>query len=153
MTFDDYVVADDRIDSVMILHRGKIAYQRFKTHGPLDRHMAWSVTKVFVSTALARLEAMGKVSMQATIKSNVPEFSDSAWGSLILQDVIDMTSGIDCRDSDGYQNTGTCVYRAEEVQNIVPQVQKNFLQPLPCQKVCRLIATQVKKQNIPPRIR
>jgi hypothetical protein len=91
--------------------------------------------------------------MQATIKSNVPEFSDSAWGSLILQDVIDMTSGIDCRDSDGYQNTGTCVYRAEEVQNIVPQVQKNFLQPLPCQKVCRLIATQVKKQNIPPRIR
>jgi hypothetical protein len=49
-----------------------------------------------------------------------------------LQDVIDMTSGIDCRDSDGYQNTGTCVYRAEEVQGIVPQVQKNFLQPLPC---------------------
>ena len=53
MTFDDYVLSDDRIDSVMILHEGKIAYQRFKTHGPLDRHMAWSVTKVFTSTALA----------------------------------------------------------------------------------------------------
>lgn len=125
-TFGDYVRDDDRIDSVMILHRGKITYQAYKTHGPLDRHLSWSVTKVFTSTALARLEAMGKVNMQAPIEKYLPEFSDTAWAKLTLQDVIDMTSGIDCRDSDGYQNPKACVYRAEEALGIVPQVQKKL---------------------------
>jgi hypothetical protein len=36
-----------------------------------------------------------------------------------------MTTGINCRDSDGYQNTEACVYRAQETLGIVPQVQKN----------------------------
>jgi hypothetical protein len=77
-TFDNYVVADDQIVSIMILHRGKIVYQRFKTHGPLDRPMTWSVTKMFTSTALARLEALVKVDIRAPIKNYLPEFSDSA---------------------------------------------------------------------------
>lgn len=121
-TLDAYVSADDHIDSVMILHQGKIVYQRFQTMGPLDRHYAWSVTKVFTSTALARLEAMGKVTMQDPVKTYLPELADSTWGDIALQDVIDMTSGIDCRDGDGYQNKEACVYRAEESLGIVPQV-------------------------------
>jgi CubicO group peptidase (beta-lactamase class C family) len=125
LSFDQYVSQDDRIDSVIVLHKGKIAYQRYKTHGPRDRHMTWSVTKVITSTALARLAEMGKVNMQARVKVYLPELAENVWGSLILQDVIDMTSGIDCRDSDGYQNKEACVYRAEETLGIVPQVREN----------------------------
>lgn len=126
MTFDQYVSQDDRIDSVIVLYKGKIAYQRYKTHGPLDRHLAWSVTKVITATALARLEKMGKVNMQGMVKDYLPELADSVWGDLILQDVIDMTSGIDCRDSDGYQNKQACVYRAEEALGVVPQVREQL---------------------------
>lgn len=126
LSFDDYVSADDRIDSVMILHKGKIVYQRFKTMSPLERHMSWSVTKVVTATALAKLEEMGKVDMQALVKTYLPDFAESAWGNIVLQDVVDMTSGIDCRDSDGYQNPQVCVYRAEESLGVVPQVRKEI---------------------------
>jgi CubicO group peptidase (beta-lactamase class C family) len=121
-SFNNYVSADTGIDSVMILHKGKIVYQRYKTVGPLERHMSWSVTKVVTSTALAKLEEMGKVDMQSPVKRYLPDFANSAWGDIILQDVVDMTSGIDCRDSDGYQNSEVCVYRAEETLGITPQV-------------------------------
>lgn len=125
MTFDDYVSMDDHIDSVMVLKDGKITYQRYKTMGPLDRHYAWSVTKVLTAAALARLEAMGEVNMQDPVKTYLPQLDGSIWGDRILQDVIDMASGIDCRDGDGYQNTEACVYRAEESLGIVPQVRKD----------------------------
>ncbi|MEP1554705.1 MAG: serine hydrolase domain-containing protein [Paraglaciecola sp.] len=126
LSFDDYVSMDDRIDNVMLVHQGKIVYQRFKTTGPLERHMTWSVSKVFTATALAKLEEMGKVDMQAPIKTYLPEFANTAWGDIVLQDVIDMTSGIDCRDSDGYQNTEGCIYRAEEALGVVAPVRKDL---------------------------
>jgi CubicO group peptidase (beta-lactamase class C family) len=65
---------------------------------------------------------MGKVDMQSPVKRYLPEFADSAWGDIVLQDVVDMTSRIDCRDSDGYQNPEVCVYRAEEALGVTPQV-------------------------------
>lgn len=130
MTFDEYVSHDDRVDSVIVLHKGNIAYQRYKTHGPRDRHLAWSVTKVITATALAQLENNGKVNMQAKVSVYLPELVDSVWGSLILQDVIDMASGIDCRDSDGYQNKEACVYRSEEALGIVPQTRDSLTSSL-----------------------
>lgn len=126
LTFDQYVSQDDRIDSVIVLHKGKIVYQRYKTHGPRDRHLAWSVTKVITATTLARLEKMGKVDMHRMVKNYLPELAGSVWGSLILQDVLDMASGVDCRDSDGYQNKQACVYQAEEALGIVPQVRESL---------------------------
>lgn len=126
LSFDDYVSADKRIEGMMILHKGKIVYQRYKTVGPLERHMTWSVTKVVTATALAILEEQGKVDMKAPVKRYLPDFTDSAWGNIALQDVVDMSSGIDCRDSDGYQNPEVCVYRAEEALGVVPQIRKNI---------------------------
>jgi CubicO group peptidase (beta-lactamase class C family) len=130
MTFEEYVSQEAGIDSVIILHKGNIVYQRYKTHGPFDRHLSWSVTKVITATALARLENMGKVNMQSTVGVYLPELADSVWGSLILQDVVDMASGIDCRDSDGYQNKAACVYRSEESLGIVPQVTQQLTSSL-----------------------
>lgn len=122
MRFDDYVSQEQKIDSIVVLHKGHIVYQRYKTHGPLDRHLSMSVTKVVTAAALARLEAMGKVNMQSPVKNYLEDFNDTAWSDISLQNVIDMTSGIDCRDSDGYQNTDGCVYRAEEALGVVVQV-------------------------------
>ncbi|MFT2091523.1 serine hydrolase domain-containing protein [Paraglaciecola sp. 2405UD69-4] len=124
--FDDYVSQDSRIDSVIIIHNGKIVYQRYKTLSPLERHLTWSVTKVITASALARLEEMGKVDMQAPVKKYLADFASSVWGDIKLQDVIDMASGINCRDGDGYQNTQACVYRAEETYGVVPQVRANL---------------------------
>lgn len=127
MRFDDYVTQEQKIDSIVVLQKGKIVYQRYKTHGPLDRHLSMSVTKVVTAAALARLEAMGEVNMQSPVKRYLEDFKHTAWADISLQDVIDMTSGIDCRDSDGYQNTDGCVYRAEEALGVVVQVRDEVM--------------------------
>jgi CubicO group peptidase (beta-lactamase class C family) len=76
------------------------------------------VTKVLTSATLATLVAEGKVDMDAPVEKYLSELKDSAWAGTSVQDIADMASGIDCRDSDGYQNTSTCVYRMEEALGI-----------------------------------
>ncbi len=52
--------------------------------------------------------------MDAPVERYVPALAGTAWEGTSVQDIANMASGMDCRDSDGYQNTDTCVYRMEE---------------------------------------
>jgi CubicO group peptidase (beta-lactamase class C family) len=81
---------------------------------PWQRHFAWSVTKVLTSTTLAVLVERGEVDMQAPVDRYLPALKDSAWAGIPVQHIADMASGIDCLDSDGYQDKTTCVYTMEE---------------------------------------
>ncbi|WP_008292995.1 serine hydrolase [Congregibacter litoralis] len=117
-SFADYAKNDELLDSVIVLHGGKVAFEAYPRMTPRDRHFAWSVTKVLTSAALATLVAEGKVAMDAPIERYLPELASTAWAGTSVYDIANMASGIDCRDSDGYQNTATCVYRMEEALGI-----------------------------------
>lgn len=112
--FSSYVASDVLLDSVVVLHQGRIVYEAYPRMKPQDRHFGWSVTKVLTSATLATLVAEGKVDMDAPIEGYLTELGDTAWAGTSVQDIADMASGIDCRDSDGYQTSTTCVYRMEE---------------------------------------
>lgn len=112
--FADYVATDPLLDAVLVLHEGEVAFEAYPNMQPWQRHFAWSVTKVLTSTTLATLVADGRVAMHEPVARYVPELADSAWGTIPLQNLADMASGIDCLDSDGYQDQETCVYRLEE---------------------------------------
>jgi CubicO group peptidase (beta-lactamase class C family) len=116
--FAEYVATDPYLDSVVIVHNGVIVFEAYPRMQPWQRHYAWSVTKVLTSAIVATLVADGRVDMDAPIERYVPGLNNSAWAGTSIRDISNMASGIDCRDSDGYQDTGTCVYRMEESLNI-----------------------------------
>ena len=76
------------------------------------------MTKVVTSTALAVLAEQGRIDMTAPVEQYVPELVDTAWAGITVQNITDMASGIDCLDSDGYQDDTTCVYQQEEALGI-----------------------------------
>lgn len=118
MDFARYVRSDALLDSVLVLHRGRIVFEAYPRMQPRERHFAWSVTKVLTSATLATLVAEGEIDMNRPIEAYLPQLKSSAWAGTSVQDIANMASGIDCRDSDGYQTTSTCVYRMEEALGI-----------------------------------
>ena len=118
LSFAEYVAQDALLDSVLILHRGVIVFEAYPHMQPRQRHYAWSVTKVLTSAVLATLVAEDLVDMDAAIDVYVAALKNTAWSGTSVRDIANMASGIDCLDSDGYQDTSTCVYRMEETLGI-----------------------------------
>src|SRR5688572_32253641 len=72
-------LAANHTDGILILHRGRIAYERYFAALAVDRqHLAFSVTKSFVATVAATLIAEGKLNEGATVASYLPELRNSA---------------------------------------------------------------------------
>jgi CubicO group peptidase (beta-lactamase class C family) len=112
--FADYAAQDPLLDGVIVLHDGAVVFEAYPNMDPWRRHFAWSVTKVVTSTALAALVDHGLVDMDAPLERHLPVLANSDWAGIRVQDVADMASGIDCLDSDGYQDPTTCIYTMEE---------------------------------------
>ena len=116
--FSRYVAAEPWISSVIVLHGGEVVFEAYPRMQPDQRHFAWSVSKVVTSAVIAALVHDGLVDMEKTVAEYVPALAESEWAAVTLTDVANMSSGIDCLDSDGYQNPATCVYRMEETLGI-----------------------------------
>jgi CubicO group peptidase (beta-lactamase class C family) len=67
---------------------------------------------------MATLVREGMVAMDAPVERYLPALAGTAWAGTPLQAIADMGSGIDCLDSDGYQDPATCIYRLEESLDI-----------------------------------
>ncbi|MEH6607914.1 MAG: serine hydrolase [Halioglobus sp.] len=121
-TLARYVEKNPHVDGLLVLHKGKIVFEAYPRMEAHERHLAWSVTKVFVGTALASLQAKGLADMQAPVEQYLPELANTDWAGTQLQDIANMASGIDCLDSDGYYNSQACIYRYEETLGITARV-------------------------------
>jgi len=124
-TLADYVAGDPLLDGVIVLHNGAIVFEAYPRMQPWERHFAWSVTKVLTAATLAVLVAEDRVDMSAPVERYLPELDGSAWAGTPLQAIADMASGIDCLDSDGYQNPDTCIYQLEESLGITADTGRN----------------------------
>lgn len=82
-------------DSILILHRGRIVYERYFGVAAADRpHLAFSVTKSFVATVAASLIEEGALDADATVATYVPELAKSAFGDATIRQLLDMTTGL-----------------------------------------------------------
>lgn len=113
-SLNDYVTTSPLVDGMIVLSGGKVVYEAYPRMEAYERHLGWSVTKVVVGAALAALEAQGKVDVSRAVETYVPALSGTDWQGISVRDIVNMASGINCLDSDGYQDTTTCVYRYEE---------------------------------------
>jgi len=113
-TLGEYVATSPVIDGMIILSGGKVVYEAYPRMKAHDRHLGWSVTKVYISTALAALEMQDKVDVDLPVETYVPALRRTDWAGITVRNIINMASGIACLDSDGYQNTSSCIYQYEE---------------------------------------
>jgi CubicO group peptidase (beta-lactamase class C family) len=82
-------------DGIVVMHRGKVVYERyFGVLKPDGQHAAMSVTKSVVGTLGALLVAQGQLDAGKRVAEYVPELADSAFGGATVRQVLDMTTGL-----------------------------------------------------------
>ena len=121
-----YVNESPHINAVILLHKGRVAYEAYPNMHDYERHYSWSVGKVVTSAALAVLEASGRIDVDAPVERYLPELERTDWAGTSVRDVVNMTSGIDCLDGDGYQDPDNCIYKLEETLNLTARVREEL---------------------------
>lgn len=116
--FSDYVANEPWISGVIVLQAGEVVFEAYPRMRPDQRHLTWSVSKAITGAVVAALIHDGRIDPAGKVGDYLPELAETAWAELDVTDVANMASGIDCLDSDGYQDPTTCVYRMEETLGI-----------------------------------
>jgi CubicO group peptidase (beta-lactamase class C family) len=110
MPFSDFLHSDlSTCMGIVILHRGRIAFEDYPRMQPYERPIYWSVTKVLVSAVVSILEDRGQVEIDRPIEAYIPELSGSSYAGITVRNILDMATGIDCQED--YYDTSSCYYR------------------------------------------
>ena len=110
MTFESFIESEQSTAmGVVILHRGEIVYERYPRMQDYEKPVYWSVAKVFVSSVIRILEERGEIDVSLPIESYLPELSESSFSGILVRNLLDMASGLDC--SDEYETRDSCYYR------------------------------------------
>ncbi|WP_404376640.1 serine hydrolase domain-containing protein [Vreelandella aquamarina] len=89
-------LSENYTDGMLILHHGQIVYETYS--GCLDemgQHGAMSVTKSMIGLLGEILLAEGVLNEQALVEDILPELGDSAFGNATVQQLLEMTTGLD----------------------------------------------------------
>ncbi|WP_369647720.1 serine hydrolase domain-containing protein [Variovorax sp. V118] len=119
MTWDASLAAT-YTDGILVLHRGRVVYERYfgvlKDDG---QHGAMSVTKSVVGTLGAMLVAEGTLDTNKQVADYVPELAKSAFGNATVRQVLDMTTGL--KFSEDYADPKAEVWAHAQAGNPLPK--------------------------------
>lgn len=119
MTWEQSLAAN-YTDGIVVLHRGKVVYERyFGVLNPEGEHAAMSVTKSVVGTMGAMLIADGTLDANKKIVDYVPELANSAFASATLRQVLDMTTAL--KFSEDYADPKAEVWQHAMAGNPLPK--------------------------------
>jgi hypothetical protein len=118
LTFDA-ALAETYADGIAVLHRGRIVFERyFGALEPHKQHIAMSVTKSFTGVLAGILVAEGKLDPAAPVTAYVPELAPSAFGDATVQQVMDMTTGLEY--SEVYTDASSDVWDLRRANGMAP---------------------------------
>lgn len=83
------------MDALLVLHRGNVVYERYKTMRPFDKHQWFSCSKVVSSTIVGLLALEGKIDIKKPVSAYVPQLKDSDWDKVTVEETLDMATGLD----------------------------------------------------------
>ena len=129
---DDWAFTDDKgqrttlaewqnntyTDALVVLHRGRIVYERYRNTKPETPHLLFSITKSFTGLLAAQLAHEGKIDTNALVTTYVPELAGSAWGDMKVSEVMDMTGAVRFREV--YTDPTTEVFSYLYASNLLP---------------------------------
>ncbi|WP_161554145.1 serine hydrolase domain-containing protein [Stenotrophobium rhamnosiphilum] len=87
-----------RVQGFIVLHRGRIVFERYPGMRPEDNHLWWSSAKVLAGTLAAMLVCDGVLDPTRPVEYFLPEFAASGWQGTSVQDVADHCSGINAEE-------------------------------------------------------
>ena len=119
MTWKESLAAN-YTDGVLILHQGKIVYERY--FGCLDeagKHGAMSMTKSITGLLAEILVAEGKLDDAALVATLIPELTGSAFGNATVRQVMDMTTGL--AYSEDYSDPNADIWKYSAAASPLPK--------------------------------
>lgn len=98
----DEFLADPRSGArgFIVIHRGKIVYERYPGMRPDDSLLWASCAKTMTSLLIDLLVDEGKIDLQRPVEAYLPDFRGTAWEGIRVLDVLDMTPGLDTEEND-----------------------------------------------------
>jgi CubicO group peptidase (beta-lactamase class C family) len=122
------LIISGAVDGCIVLHEGKVVFEQYPTMNSNDFHLLFSVSKAFVSTALAILEDQGQLDPQKPVESYLPQLKTSAWAGTRLRDIADMASGMDGAETgnDAYRNPAHKQFQLEATLGWQPRTASNL---------------------------
>ena len=109
MAFESFLHSDlSTAISMIIVHKGEIVYESYPRMKPHEKPVFWSVAKVFAATLVAMLEEQGNIDTTLPIDLYLPELKGSDFEGILVQNILDMATGIKC--SEEYENKEACYY-------------------------------------------
>ena len=109
MSFSDFLDSEESTAiGIVILHKGRVVFERYPRMRPQEKPVHWSVTKILVSSLVAILEAEGRLDAEDTIEKYIPELRGSDFSGLKIKNILDMATGLNC--SEEYIDKTSCYY-------------------------------------------
>ncbi len=84
-----------QMDALLVLHKGHVVYERYKTMRPFDKHQWFSCSKVVPGTVVQLLALEGRIDLGKPVSAYVPELRGSAWDTVTVEETLDMATGLD----------------------------------------------------------
>ena len=110
MPFDAFLGSEHSTAmGVVMLHEGRIVFERYPRMQHYEKPVYWSVAKVFPATLIGILEDRGEIDVSRPLEAYLPELADSDFAGITVRNILDMTSGLDCGDD--YDNRQSCYYQ------------------------------------------
>ncbi|MEI5638429.1 MULTISPECIES: serine hydrolase domain-containing protein [unclassified Pseudoalteromonas] len=113
-------LAANYTDGIVIMHRGKVVYERY--FGCLDKysnHAAMSMTKSVTGLIAEMLIAKGQLDPAAKVATLIPELKNSAFAAASVRQVMDMTTALDY--SEKYGDPKADIWRYAYAANPLPK--------------------------------
>lgn len=83
------------MDGLLVLHKGNVVYERYKTMRPFDKHQWFSCSKVVPGTMVNLLALEGKIDLKKPVSTYVKELKGSDWDKVTVEETLDMATGLD----------------------------------------------------------
>ena len=107
-------------DGILILHRGRVVYERY--FGCLEedgKHAAMSMTKSVTGLLAEIMIAEGDLDETAVVDKIVPETAGSAFATATVREVMDMTTGVSY--SEDYANPKADIWLYSQAASPLPK--------------------------------
>ena len=120
----DAVLDDTYTDAVVIVHGGKVVFERYAGETTFDTpHLLMSISKSVVGCVAGILVDRGLVDPAQPVTDHVPELGDGGYRGARVRDVLDMRSGV--KFSEEYTDPTAEVRIIEEAMGWRPHSQRD----------------------------
>ena len=109
---DEYVNdGKQRVQAVMILHRGKVVYEAYPGLAPSQPHIWASVSKTTVGLLVGMLEADGLIDVNKPVTAYAKQLAGGEWDKVPVIDALNMAVGLDILEDLKAQMNPTSVFQ------------------------------------------